>query len=443
MSHPTDSSSKLLKILGVTFGIAICIGGTLGVGILRTPGIVAANLGAVWLIMGVWVFGGLHALAGANSVAELATMLPEDGGSYVYIKRAYGSFFGFAGGINDFVLNCCGGAYISITFGEYLAALFPAFTGYENAAGVSLLVLLALINWIGLRAGDMAQKIMSFAKVAAFFVLIIACFTFSTNTIDAPRSEAVNAAPIGIFALLAALAISMQAVMETYAGWNSAVYFTEENRDSAHSIPRALFFSILLVMSIYLLVNAALIYALPHSVMAASKLPAADAAAAIFGSNGGKFITTLALVSIVGILNAMVLYMPRTLFAMSRDGMLPSSLSSVNSGGTPVPAMLATVGLTAAFASSGTFEILLSIAAFLSLVGDTAVNLALFVMRKREPELPRPYRAKFYPIIPGLVLFASASLLVVYVLGNTRYSLYSICIMVLMYPIYRLLVRNN
>jgi APA family basic amino acid/polyamine antiporter len=136
----------------------------------------------------------------------------------------------------------------------------------------------------------------------------------------------------------------MQAVMETYAGWNSAVYFTEENRDSAHSIPRALFFSVLLVMSIYLLVNAALIYALPHSVMAASKLPAADAAAAIFGSNGGKFITTLALVSIVGILNAMVLYMPRTLFAMSRDGMLPSSLSSVNSGGTPVPAMLATVG---------------------------------------------------------------------------------------------------
>jgi APA family basic amino acid/polyamine antiporter len=114
---------------------------------------------------GVWVFGGLHALAGANSVAELATMLPEDGGSYVYIKRAYGSFFGFAGGINDFVLNCCGGAYISITFGEYLAALFPAFTGYENAAGVGLLVVLALINWIGLRAGDMAQKIMSFARL--------------------------------------------------------------------------------------------------------------------------------------------------------------------------------------------------------------------------------------------------------------------------------------
>jgi APA family basic amino acid/polyamine antiporter len=433
-NHSTDKN-KLLKILGVAFGLAIVIGATIGVGILRMPGLVAANLGNSWLIIAVWIFVGIYNLIAANSLSELATMLPEDGGGYVYFRRAYGNFFGFAGGMNDFILTCCGAAYVSITFGEYFAALFPSFAGRENLVAAGVQVVLFLINWIGLRAGDFAQKLTSFVKVAAFLVLIAACFVFGGNGSNALPQEPVVSIASSI-AVLAAIAISQQAVMETYAGWGSSIYFAEENTDPARAIPRSLFLGVLLVMTIYVLVNAALLYALPMSQIATSKLPVADVAVSVFGASGGKFITALALLSILGALNAIVLYMPRTLFAMSRDGFLPPKVASVNAGGTPTVALLATVSVTIIFALSGTFETLLSIAAFLGLAGDCALYFTLFVLRRREPDLPRPFRAVGYPVLPAIVVIGGLILLVVYIVGNTMNSFYSIGILLLLYPIF-------
>lgn len=437
---PTLQTNRLLKILGVGFGVAIVIGGTIGVGILRNPGIVAASLGNAWLIIAVWVFGGVYALIGANTFAELATMLPEDGGGYVYLRRAYGDFFGFAGGMNDFILTCCGAAYVSITFGDYLAVFFPSLAGRENLSAVAILLGLFLLNWIGLRVGDVGQKMTSLIKVAAFFVLIIACFIFGGNSSPAPQASIVSfASPLAVFA---AIALSLQAVFETYAGWNSAVYFSEENIDPARTIPRSLFLGVLLVMTIYVLMNVALLYALPMTQIAASKLPAADLAVRVFGGAGGKIITALALCSIIGALNAIVLYMPRTLFAMSRDGFLPPKVAAVNAGGTPSVALFLTVALTIIFAASGTFEMLLAIAAFLSLAGDSVVYLALFVLRRREPDLPRPFRAVGYPVLPAIVLIGAGILLIVYVIGNTMNSLYSIGILLLLYPAFLISRRH-
>jgi len=186
---PTARKNRLLKILGVGFGLAMVIGGMIGVGILRTLGAVAANLRSVWLIIAIWIFGGIYALIGANTFAELATMLPEDGGGYVYIRRSFGNFFGFAGGMTDFI-------------------------------------------YIGLRVGDFAVKITSFAKLAAFSVLIAACFLFGGNAapVAPPADNTSFANPLMAFA---AVALSLQLVMETYSGWNSPVYFAEENTDPA------------------------------------------------------------------------------------------------------------------------------------------------------------------------------------------------------------------
>ncbi len=436
----TVQKNKLLRILGIGFGLAIVIGATIGVGILRTPGMVAANLGSVWLIIGIWILGGVYALMSANTYAELATMLPKAGGGYVYIRRAYGDFFGFAGGINDFILSCCGAAYVSIVFGEYLAALFPAFAGSENIIAVTTLLALALLHWIGLRAGNLAQQVTSLVKVAAFFVLIIACFIFGGNdTATVPQESTVAFAnPLALFA---AMMLSLQAVMETYAGWNSIAYFSEENTNPGQTIPRALFGGVIVVMTIYVLVNAALLYALPVSQIAASKLPAADAAQLIFGDIGGKIITALALASILGILNAMVLYIPRILFAMSRDGFLPPQAAKVNAGGTPIIALLATISLVIIFALSGTFETLLAIAAFLGVAGDSVVYLALFILRRKEPDLPRPFRAFGYPVLPAIVVIGAWIILIGYLVSNTVNSLYSIGILLLIYPAF-LIVRR-
>ncbi len=436
----SEQKNKLLRILGIGFGLAIVIGATLGVGILRTPGMVAANLGSPWLIIGIWILAGVYALVSANTYAELATMLPKAGGGYVYIKRAYGDFFGFAGGINDFILSCCGAAYVAIVFGEYLVTLFPAFAGKENIIAVTILCSVGLLHWIGLRAGDLAQQITSLIKVAAFFVLIIACFIYGGNNVAAvPQGSTV--AFVTPLALFAAVMLSLQAVMETYAGWNSISYFSEENADPAKTIPRALFGGVIVVMTIYLLVNAALLYALPVSQIAASKLPVADAADLIFGHLGAKIITVLALASILGILNAMVLYIPRILFAMSRDGFLPSQAARVNKGGTPIIALLATVLLVIIFALSGTFETLLAIAAFLGLAGDSVVYLSLFILRRKEPDLPRPYRAYGYPILPAIVVMGAWIILIGYIISNTLNSLYSIGILLLIYPAYLILRR--
>ncbi len=426
--------NKLLKILGIGFGLAIGIGGALGVGILRSPGIVAGSLGNAWLIIGVWILGGVYALIGANSLAELATMLPEAGGGYVYIRRAFGNFFGFAGGLNDFILTCCGAAYISITFGDYLAALIPSFAGRENIVAVTVLLGIAVLNWIGLRAGDFVQQITSLIKVAAFFVLIVASFVFGGAGNVAPRESIVEFAnPLALFG---AVMFSLQAVMETYAGWGSVVYFSEESADPGRTIPRSLFGGVLIVMTIFVLVNAALLYALPISQIAHSKLPVADVAQIVFGNIGGKIITALALCSIFGILNSIILYLPRVLFAMSRNGFLPTQIAKVNAGGTPFVALFLTVSLIMIFALSGTFETLLAIAAFLSLAGDSVTYLALFILRHKEPDLPRPFRAYGYPFLPAIVVIGAWIILIGYVVGNTVNSLYSIGILLLLYPLY-------
>lgn len=417
------------------------IGGAVGIGILRMPGVVAGQVSNVALILGLWLAGGIYALAGANSLAELATALPKAGGGYVYIKRAYGDFFGFAGGLNDFVLSSCGAAYVAIAAGEYLASLVRPLSGHAEYAAFGILMAVTAINWMGLRSGDLSQKIVSTAKMVGLVALAGGCFLAGDGgAFKAPQLLSPEAHPM---LTAAAIALAMQGVMETYAGWNSPVYFSEENVNASRSIPRALFSGVIVVTLVYLLVNAALLYALPLQTIAGSKLPAADAAARLIGPLSGRAVAVLALLSVIGILNTMVLYVPRVLFAMSRDGFLPRRLETVNPGGTPAVALALTSLLIGAFMLSGTFETLLAIAAFLGIAGDSAVALALFVLRWREPNLPRPYRAFGYPLIPALVLIGGMTLLTVYVAGNPLNSLISVAILSSFLPIYLLTHRSR
>lgn len=433
---PTLHDHRLLKILGVGFGVAIAIGGAIGSGILRNPGTVAASLGNGWLIIAAWVLGGIYAVIGANTYAEIATALPEDGGPYVFIRRAYGDFFGFAGGIVDFTQNCCALAYLAITFGEYFGTIVPSAAPHSNAVGMGVLLALAFLNWLGLRVGKFTQELSSLLKVLALLVFVAACFAFGRiSDPSAPGVESVTSSPNPLL-IVGVVAIALNSVMATYAGWNSAVYFSEENTDPSRSVPRALFGGVLLVTFVYVSVNAALLYALPLGTFAASKLPAADFATGMFGNAGGKLITALTLCSIIGIINAALLYAPRILFSVSRDGFLPAVAARVNRGGTPAGALFILVTMAMIFAFSGTYETLLAIATFLVLTIDSAVYLALFVLRRREPDLPRPYRAFGYPVLPAVVLVGAWFLLVLFVLGNTTDSLYAIGILILIYPVY-------
>jgi len=439
----SKEKNQLLRILGVPFGIAVIIGGTIGVGILRSPGAVAEQLRSVWLIVVVWVLGGLYSLLGANYMAELATMVPKAGGPYVYAHRAYGDYGGFVVGWGDWLLNTLSLSYMCIVFGEYSGTLFTPDTPYSVIFfSLLILILLTVLNWIGLRAGSGTQKLTSLLKTIALLCFVVACFVFGGqhDPAVAPQQEIVKPSGASLFV---ATILAFQLVLGTYSGWFSSVYFSEEDTHPERNMPRSLFGGIVLIIGIYLLVNFALLYALPLDQLAGSKFAGADAMRLIFGERSGQIVTALAILSIVGIINATLMLTPRTLLALGRDGLFLKKATMVNKGGTPVFALAMTVLPAIVFVMVGTFEMLVAIAEFFAVTNTILLIGSLFILRRREPDLPRPFRAWGYPYAPLVMLLAAILIFVGYIVGNFTNSLYAILAIIATYPIFWVLKRQN
>lgn len=438
------TSHHLLRILGVGFGLAIVIGGTVGVGILRSPGPITEQLGSVWLIMFAWVLGGVYALLGANYLCELATMVPKAGGYFVYAHRAYGSFGGFVVGWSDFIYNNLALAYIAVVFGEYSVSLFGMeFPGARVLISVSVLLLLSLLNWIGLRSGSATQKVTSILKCLALIGFVVACFVYGGQTGQASSISTLSTVSASTpLATIVAFVLAFQLVLGTYDGWHSGIYFTEEDTNPGQNVPRAMFGGIALIVAIYLLVNAALLYVLPLSQLAGSKFAGGDAISVIFGSVGGQIVTILALLSLIGILNALLMMCPRMLLALGREGLFTSKATEVNAGGTPVFALAFTVTAAIIFSMVGTFEMLMAVSQFFAVVITILLIVSLYVLRRREPELARPYRAKGYPIAPAIMLFCAVLLFFGYIYSNPYPSLYALALLAVSYPVFRLMKKR-
>jgi APA family basic amino acid/polyamine antiporter len=434
--------NRLLRILGLGFGLAVVVGGTIGVSIFRLPGPTANLLGNTWLILAIWTLGGAFTLLNANYTAELATMIPKAGGPYVYAHYAYGNFAGFVVGWSDWLGNVASVAFLPIAFAEYALALFaPSFTGVTTVALV-LLFVLGFLNWVGLRAGSGTQKLTSFLKAIALLLFVLACFTFGGRHNSINSEQATLAAPGSPFATAVAIVLSFQLILGAYGGWNSVIYFAEEDENPGHNIPRSLHAGVLSVIGIYLLVNVALLYVVPLPQLASSKLAAADAMRAIFGAPGGQIVTGIALLSIIAIVNAILMFTPRTLYALGRDGLFSTKAVAVNEGGTPVVALAVTVLVAAILIFVGTFEKLMAIYAFYAVANNIVLISALFLLRKRSPDLPRPFRAWAYPFAPLAVLVISVALVVGFIFSDRRDSFYALVLLALSYPIYRLIKRK-
>lgn len=428
-------AGTLLRILGFGFGLATVFGSSIGSGILRMPGVVAGELGNAWLILGLWLFGGLFALLSANSYAEMGTLLPRAGGPYVFAHRAFGHYAGFLVGWTDWLLNVGSIAYVSVLFGEYTARLFPALADRVVIIAAATVAALTLLHWSGVRTGSRTQQIVSLLKAAAFLAVVAACLlaapSFAGFKADLPT------APVGALALGFAMVRSFQLVTETFAGWNSVVYFSEENRDPGRAIPRALFIGILCVTGVYLLINVALLAVLPIAQLAGSTLPLADAAHAAFGERAGRVVTLVALISALGFLNSALMFVPRTLFALGRDGLFLRGSARVNARGTPAFALFVSAATAMLLAASGSFEQLFATVAILGLLIDTSVHAGLFAMRRSEPTLPRPFQARGYPWLPGLALCASIGFLVGFAVADPWSAARAFVAGALSYPVYR------
>ena len=436
-------SGKLLKILGVGFGLAVGIGATVGVGILRSPGPVAELLGSPWLMMLAWTLGGVYALLGANYLAELATMIPKAGGFYVYAERAFGRYGGFVVGWSDWINNTLGLSFVTVVFGEYAANLFaPNLAGGRIIFSVAILIVMTILNLVGLRAGSETQKLTSSLKAVALLGFVAACFVFGgqNNLADTAQTAA---APASFASSLVAFVLAFQLVLGAYDGWYAPIYFSEEDTNPTRNLPRSMFGGIAVITVIYLLVNLALLHVLRMSQLAGSKFAGGDAMSLIFGARSGQILTILGLFSIIGIINALLMATPRTMFALGREGLFTEKAAAINRGGTPVYALVTTALCAVIFSSVGTFEMLLAIAQFFALVIVILLIVSFFILRRREPDTPRPFRAKFYPFAPLLMLVSAVLLFFGYIASNPYPSLYALGALAVSYPIYRLMKNRS
>ena len=433
---PAISRGKLLQVLGVSFGVAVIIGNTILVGILRTPGDVAARLPSPALFLGVWIVGGLYALLGAISMAEPGAMVAESGGQYVFVRRGLGEYPGFVVGWNDWISTCASVSLGAMVFTEYLEALLPALAGRRAPVGVALVLLFGLLLWRGIRIGDLSQQILSALKALAFGMLIALCLL-----LPVPAREAVapQVLPAGM-ALVTAIVIALQAVIFTYDGWTGPVYFGEEVQNPGRGIPRAMVLGVLLVLLIYVLVNLGLVRVLGIDRIAGDPFVAATAGKALFGERGDLVIRSLVLLSILGGINALLLMAPRVVLAMSRDRLLPAGFETVNPGGTPTVGHWASVGVAVGFIVSGTFNTVLALCAFFFVANYTLSFLSVFTLRWKEPDTPRPFRVPGFPFTSGLVLVASVAFLAGSVVTDWGNSWKSLLLLALSYPVYRLIV---
>ncbi len=439
---PVPTKGHLLRILGVGFGIAVIVGGAIGSGILRTPGLVAAQLGSPLIIIAVWLMGGIYAFCCTLSVIELGTMLPRAGGWYVYSRRAFGEYAGFLVGCIDWIAQPVAIAYLAVAFADFAAELQSSLHGYVKLVSVGSVVVLTLMNWLGLRAGSRIQELTSLIKALALIAFVVTCFVISPHSAsDGFALPPSLAAPKG--GLLLGVLLALQAVIITYDGWYFAIYFAEEDNDPARNLPRSSLAGVLACIAVYLLLNMALLHVLPMNKLAGSEVPGADAAMAIFGGRGKQFILVLAMVTVLSALNATVLLSCRILFGMGRDGWLPRWLASVNSGGTPSAALLVVSLASIVLILSGGYERLIGVASFLVVVLYLSGFSALFALRIREPDLPRPFKAWGYPWTNLGVLLASAAFLVATVVRDLKDALFTLVLISLSYPVYFFVAKSK
>lgn len=435
----SESRGSLLRVLGVGFGVAVVVGGAVGVGILRTPGAIAGMLQSPTLILLAWALGGGYALLQANNLSELAAALPRSGGPYVFARRALGPYGGFVVGWADWLSLVVATAYLPLALGEFTARLVPALEGWEPAIAVGALSILLALQLRGIRTGSRVQTVVSSLKALALIAFVAVCFSTASSSAIAGGVDALPQARPGIVTFAGAL----QLIIGAYGGWYAAAFFGEEQRDPGRSVPRALLIGVVVMMSLYLLINLAYLRILPMQEFVATKLPAASAMQRVFGEAGDRVVTALSILLMIGIVNALVMIAPRALFALARDGLFLRQASTVNTGGTPAGATIATVAVAVILALTGTFERLFALTAFLMIVVDATNNVSLLLLRWREPALERPYRAVGAPTSTVLSLVAALALLVGFVASDPRTAGIAVAFIACSYPLFRLATRGD
>lgn len=437
--------SQLRRELGLPSAALMVVGGIIGSGIFFTPAEVARALPSGAFVLGVWALGGVVALAGALTYAELGAMMPDAGGAYVYIRRAYGDLAAFLCGWMTLLLISTGAlAAVAMGFAGY-AARYVDLAPVGGPIGMAALtiVVLGVTNYLGIRPGAAVQNVLTVAKVVALGALIVIGLALWTRLGLPP---AVPDAPPPRDSLAAGFAAAFVAVLFTIGGWQQLNMVAGEIRRPEWTIPRALTMGIFIVVAIYMGANAVYLHTLGRDGLAASAAVAADTATRLVGPSGANLITIAAMLSILGFVNVVLLGNSRMPYAMARDGLFLAAAGRVHPRfGTPHVAIAIMVvwSLVLLFATRGDLGDLLSGVVFADWIFFGLGGASVMTLRRKLPDAPRPYRAWGYPVMPALFVIAAVAGVLSAWIAAPRTSLFGTAILVAGVAVHRLFLRRS
>ena len=431
--HPAlAGDDRLPRRLGMWSAMAAAVGLTIGSGIFRVPSTIAAESGSVGAVALVWILGGVISLCGALTIAELAAMFPRAGGLYVYLREAYGSLPAFLFGWSWFFIRSAASAGTALIFVAYMRTFVPLGDVGQRVAAVALIVLVGAANYRSVRLGAAIQNASTVAKVLAILVAAAALFALGELQGGA-LAEPVTFAPTS----MGGVGVALVAALFAYDGWIAATLVAGEVRDPGRSLPRALVGGTAIIVVTYLIINAAYLYALPLADVAASKAVAADAMTRVSGAGGAAVIAGLVMLSTFGGLNAGLMTGPRVFYAMAEDRLFFQRVAAVHPRyQTPHVAVVLLVLLTALNASVRTFEQLAEAFVLLLYPFLALTVAAVFVLRRKRPDLERPYRTAGYPIVPAIFLIGVTAMMGNALVKRPSATLLAAGIVVVGVPIY-------
>jgi APA family basic amino acid/polyamine antiporter len=392
------------RSLGVADASLIVVGSIVGAGIFLLSASVAAMVRSPAAFLGVWLIGGLVALAGALSNGELGGLFPRSGGEYVYLREAYGPSIGFLSGWTSFWIMFPGSiASLASGLGATLAPLLGASgAGLARAIGALAIALLTVLNAFGVRPGKWTQNVLSLTKLTVFVaLLLLGAFV--------ARRGAGGLSPFFVPGdRPRAMASALVSTLFAYSGWNAATYVSGEMRDPTRGLGRALALGTGMCVALYLAVNAVYLRAMPLAQLAESAEPARAAALALGGPAAGAVLSPLIAICVLSSMQASVMVGPRIYQAMAKDGLFPAPLArSHATTGVPVLAIALQGLVSLALLFTGSFDQLVGFTMFAIITFSTLAVLAVIVLRFRRPDAPRPFKVPGYPLVPALFVVAS------------------------------------
>jgi basic amino acid/polyamine antiporter, APA family len=461
-------------------GMAIVAGAMIGSGIFIVSADIARNVGSPGWLMVVWLITGLITVIGALSYGELASMMPDVGGQYVYLKEAYHPMVGFLFGWTTFLVIQCGSiAAVAVAFAKFSGVMFPwisdtnilfqvGFLKISSTMTVAILMI-AFLTWLntrGIVTGKTVANIFSSTKVIALFGFILIGFfaTRNLHSFEINKSVFWHASKIGAdnsilplvgFSLIAAVGTALVGSLFSADAWYNVTYLSEEVINPKRNVPLSLLYGTILVSVIYLLTNIVYIMILPLSgspngtdvlsrgiQFATDDRVATSAMSVVFGDYAAVIMAIFIMISTFGCNHGLILAGPRVYYAMAKDGLFFRKVSEINSKGVPGFAIVVQGIWSIILCLSGTYSDLLDYVIFAVLIFFSLTILAIFVLRRKRPDIPRPYKAFGYPVIPAVYILTCVFIMVILLIYKPSYTFPGLGIVLLGIPVYYFWHKN-